>query len=271
MPELAVLMSVYGKDKPEFVTQSIESILGQTFSLFTFFIFLDGPLLPGVETYINSIDDKRLRIFRSEENGGLAKALNKLLAEVLADKQYRLIARMDSDDISDPLRFEKQCRFLKENPKIDCIGSWFEEIDDNGRHLIFRQLPVDHQALIKRYAFKTPFAHSSVIYRRELIEKAGFYPIDTILMEDNVLWGRSINAGLQFANLPEYLLKFRVGKEFYNRRSGFIYGFSFIKCRCKLSRELKMPLRFCMSSVLVGMVKMMPPFIIRFFHDWLLY
>jgi hypothetical protein len=120
--------------------------------------------------------------------------------------------------------------------------------------------------LRKRYFTRTPFAHPSVMYRRELIEKAGFYPTDTILMEDNVLWGRALKAWLMFGNIPEYLLKFRRDKNFYKRRSGIRYGWNFIKTKFKIIRTLCFPLYSYLFTFLIGSIKMMPQFFLRYIY-----
>jgi glycosyltransferase involved in cell wall biosynthesis len=214
MPDLAVIMSVYQNDKLIYVKESVQSILNQSFSRFHYYLIFDGPVSPDISEYITSLTDNRIKLFRLEKNGGLAGALNYLLEVVMKNPEYKFIARMDADDISMPTRFEKQRNFLSEHSDISVVGCWYEEIDETGNHLSYRKLPTDHEALRKRYFTRTPFAHPSVMYRRELIEKAGFYPTDTIWMEDNVLWRRALLLGLKFSNIPELLFKFRGTKTF---------------------------------------------------------
>jgi glycosyltransferase involved in cell wall biosynthesis len=266
MPDLAVIMSVYQNDKLKFLRESIQSIIDQTFAQFHYYIVFDGQVARDIDTYIESIGDNRIKLFRLEGNRGLAGALNYLLKIILMDPEYTLIARMDADDISNPLRFERQRNFLLDNPEVSCVGCWYEEIDESGRHLSDRKLPTDHETLKKRYYTRTPFAHPSVMYRRQLIEKAGYYPTDTVLMEDNVLWGRALKAGLRFANIPIFLFQFRIDEKFFKRRSGFKYGKSFIKTRCKINRSLKFPLYSYLFILLIGFVKLMPPFFLRYVY-----
>jgi glycosyltransferase involved in cell wall biosynthesis len=266
MPDLAVIMSVYRNDKLQFVQESIQSILDQTFAKFHYYIIFDGPVVPGIESFISSQQDSRIKLFRLEKNGGLARALNYLLEIVLKNSEYKLIARMDADDISLPERFEKQRGFLLDNEDISCIGCWYQEMDESGKHLSDRKLPVDHEALKRRYYTRTPFAHPSVMYRRQLIEKSGFYPTDTVLMEDNVLWGRALKAGLRFANIPEYLLQFRIDKDFYKRRSGFRYGWNYIKTRFIINRTLSSPIYSYLLVFVMGATKMIPPFLLRYIY-----
>jgi len=263
MSELAVIMSVYKNDKFKFVQESVQSILDQTFKLFDFYIVFDGQVSLDIDNYITSLGEKRIKLFRLERNAGLAIALNFLLKRVLSDPICKFIARMDADDISHPERFEKQFNFLNENLEIACVGCWYEEIDESGKHLSYSKLPADHDSLKKRYITRTPFAHPSVMYRRQLIEKAGFYPIDTILMEDNMLWGRALKEGLRFANISEYLFKFRIDRDFYKRRSGIRYGWHYILTRVKTCSMLNSSVYAYFVSVLIGLIKMMPSFILR--------
>jgi glycosyltransferase involved in cell wall biosynthesis len=266
MTDLAVIMAVYNNDKLKFVKESVQSILNQTFTRFYYFIVFDGPVASDIDSYITSIGDSRIKLFRLGKNGGLARALNYLLEIILKNPDIKVIARMDADDISLPERFEKQHKFMSENPAIACVGCWYQEIDETGRYLSERKLPVDHYALVKYYYRRTPFAHPSVMYRRNLIESAGFYPTNTVLMEDNVLWGNALKAGLKFANIPEYLLKFRIDDEFYNRRSGTKYGWNFILTRFKISKSLDFPVFPYLFSFLVGITKMMPVSLLRFIY-----
>lgn len=263
MTDLAVIMSVYKNDKLKFVIESVQSTLNQTFTQFHYYLVFDGPVATDIDCYITNIKDERIKLFKLEENGGLAGALNYLLEIVLKYPEYKFIARMDADDISLPARFDKQRDFLLNNPDISVLGSWYEEIDESGKHLNYRRLPVDHESLRKRYFIRTPFAHPSVMYRRELIEKAGLYPTDTVLMEDNVLWGRALNARLRFSNISEFLLKFRIDNDFFIRRSGMHYGWNYIKTRFKILKDLKLPFWIYCCTIIIGFLKMLNSFMLR--------
>jgi glycosyltransferase involved in cell wall biosynthesis len=261
MTDLVVIMSVYRNDKLKYLRESIQSIIDQTFTQFHYYIVFDGPVSPEIDDYITLLKDSRIKLFRLENNGGLANALNYLLNVVIRNLEYEFIARMDADDISMPARFEKQRNYLLKNSDVSVLGCWYQEIDESGKHLSDRKLPVEHEALKKLYYTRTPFAHPSVMYRRILIETAGFYPTDTVLMEDNVLWGNALKAGLRFANIPESLLNFRKDKDFYKRRSGAKYGWNFIKTRFKINRSLRFPVYAYLFSFMLGVIKMMPSFL----------
>jgi glycosyltransferase involved in cell wall biosynthesis len=263
MTDLAVIMSVYQNDRLDYLKKSVQSILTQTYSHFDFFICFDGPVLTEIEEYITAIKDYRIKVFRIKINGGLAKALNYLLEKVLSNPDYKLIARMDADDISVAGRFELQRLFLLNNPSISCVGSWYQEIDESENVLSNQKLPVAHYDIKKFFLRRSPLAHPSVMFRRTMIENAGYYPTNTLRLEDYVFWSNCLSRGLLFANIPEYLLKFRRDKNFYKRRSGLRFGFNYIKVRFKINRVLKASLYIYFYSVCVGIIRMMPSFVLK--------
>lgn len=266
MTDTAVIMSVYYKDKLRYLEESVQSILNQTFRSYHYYIAIDGPVPTEIDEYLASLRDERIRIHRIEKNGGLAAALNHLLETVLRNPEYRYIARMDADDISMPERIEKQRNFLIENEEISVLGSWYEEINEYGESLSFRRLPVEHEALKKRYYTRTPFAHSSVMFHRRLIDIAGNYPTDTILIEDHVLWGRALNFNLRLSNLPCVLHKFRICSDFYRKRTGLKYAWCFIKKKFKIHRLLHSPIYAYFITVIGGILRMLPGFVLRFIY-----
>ncbi|HXK49687.1 MAG TPA: glycosyltransferase family 2 protein, partial [Clostridiales bacterium] len=115
-PAISVIMSVYNSE--QYLQESIDSILDQTFNDFEF-IITDDCSTDGSFEIIKSYAmlDKRIKYFRNSENIGLTKSLNLMLD--IAKGKY--IARMDSDDISMPDRFSKQFDFMENNPEIGVL------------------------------------------------------------------------------------------------------------------------------------------------------
>ncbi len=88
-------------------------------------------------------------------------------------------------------------------------------------------------------------------------------------MEDNVLWGNALKQGLKFANIPEYLIRFRVDKHFYERRSGIKYGLSYLKIRFETIKMLNAPLYIYITFLLLGLLRMFPSNVVRLFYKFI--
>jgi hypothetical protein len=229
---------------------------------------LNGPVSADISTWINKVTDERLKLFSLQENEGLATALNFLLEKVMHINNYKFIARMDADDISLASRFEIQRNFLLNNRQISCVGSWYKEIDESGNFLSYQKLPVSNEEIKNFFRKRSPMAHPSVIFRREMIEKAGYYPTNTLRLEDYIFWSNALKIDLKLANVPEYLLLFRRDKDFYNRRSGIRFGFNYIKTRFKINRSINAPFYYYFYSLFVGVIRMMPAFVIKSIYQF---
>ncbi|MBI2720866.1 MAG: glycosyltransferase [Bacteroidetes bacterium] len=200
-PLISVLLPVYNAGK--FLHESIESILNQTFSDFELIIINDGSKDNSKEI-INSFNDTRI-VFIDQENIGLAASLNKGLG--LARGKF--IARQDNDDISLSQRFEKQLMFFEKNPNVALLGTAAEITDEQGRPTgRFHRHSSDSLTLKFTLLFNNPFVHSSVMFRKSVIEKTGSYSTDTAVFEDYDLWSRIARVA-SVSNLNEYLLKYR--------------------------------------------------------------
>ncbi len=201
-PLVTVLMSVY--NSAPFLRASIESVLGQTFRDFEFLIIDDCSTDSSLEI-IQSYADPRIRVVRNEKNLALIRSLNKGLQ--LAQGTY--IARHDSDDLSLPLRLDKEVRFLESNGGVGLVGSYFIAINEAGEFLQYFRPPTDSDALKRKLLIKNPFAHGTVMFRKECIEKTGFYREELKHAEDYDLWLR-ISQFFDLANLPLYLYQWRL-------------------------------------------------------------
>lgn len=142
MIKLSVLMSVYNGDKPIFLEEALSSIQAQNRKADSIVLVADGPLNKEIESVICRFEKILKLIFvRLEANIGLGGALNEGLQYCEGD----FIARMDSDDICHPERFEKQLAFFEENPEIDVIGSFVREVDLSGNLGKLRKMPVSNE------------------------------------------------------------------------------------------------------------------------------
>ena len=213
----SVLMSVYYKEKPEYLQQSIESILDQTAPTDDFVLVCDGPLTSELDSVIAQYNT--LHVVRLMENGGLGRALN----EGMRHCQNDLIARMDSDDISRPDRCERELKIFKTYPEVDIVSGTIEEFITSPDEVYSRRVLPETSAEIVQFAKKrNPFNHPAVMYRKSAVEAAGGYK-DFYLLEDYFLWVRMLLNGSKGYNIQEPVLWMRAGSDLYKRRGGWKY------------------------------------------------
>lgn len=115
--QISVIMPVFNTSV-SFLKEAVDSILTQSFREFEFIIIDDGST-DRCREYLESLSDPRIVIIHNDKNLGVTKSLN--IGLRVARGKY--IARMDSDDISLPFRFEKQFTFMENNPEIIVCGS----------------------------------------------------------------------------------------------------------------------------------------------------
>ncbi len=218
----SILMSVYYKEKPEFLKQSIESIYNQTIPTDDFVLVCDGPLSTELEEVINITKEKMgdtLQIVRLSQNVGLGKALNIGIDYC----KNELIARMDSDDISYLNRCEQQLKVFIERPEVSICSGIVEEFSESINNIeAKRVLPEKNKEIVEFAKKRNPFNHPCVMYKKSAVKSAGSYQ-DFYLLEDYYLWLRMIFNGCQGYNLQIPLLYMRAGVNMYKRRSGWKY------------------------------------------------
>jgi len=111
----SVLLSLYVKEKPQFLRECLESLKNQTLPATEIVMVYDGAITTELEEVVTQfITILPIKIIRLPQNVGLGKALN----EGLKHCSYNWVFRMDSDDICLPNRFEKQVIFITQHPLI---------------------------------------------------------------------------------------------------------------------------------------------------------
>lgn len=263
---LAVIMSLYKSDVIEYVKLATESILNQSYADFDFYIQYDGYVQKDVDDYLSGIKDSRIHINRREENKGLAFSLNELLG-IIMPKKYEYIARMDADDISMPDRFKKQIDFMDAHPETGCLGTWAIEINSDGSEYYRKQMPETHEGCWEQFMIRDCMIHPTVMYRRSYIEKAGVYSLDTYFGEDTMMWAQGFAAGCKFANLPEYLFKFRLNDDFFNRRRGWKHAKGILTLRWRVNKMLHYPLKAYLYACAYAGAKMMPTKVLKMIYS----
>lgn len=247
--QIIVLMSVYKNDNSIHLRLSVDSILNQTFQNFLFLIGVDGAISKELADTLHFYEgNSKIKVFWFNENRGLTAVLNNLLEEG-KKMQPRYYARMDADDISYTDRFEKQLRYLNENPELDVIGGAIEEMEYdgflNGKVI---QYPVTHQECFDFFATRNPLAHPAVMFRASFFEKVSSYNASYKKNQDTELWFRAFKSGCKFGNLENVVLTFRVSKDMYKRRGGT----KFAKEVLKLRKEINNGLGYGVKATLFG-------------------
>jgi glycosyltransferase involved in cell wall biosynthesis len=221
----------------------------------------DGPLneelYKSIYEWKNKLGDT-LKILPLEKNVGLGDALNAGIKHC----SYELIARMDTDDISIPNRFEKQLKAF-ENNDIDICSSWVSEFDSDENEIIsYRKLPEKYNEIIVYSKMRSPINHPAVMYKKSIVEKAGGYK-HMLWMEDYYLWARMLLSGAKFYNIQEPLVNMRAGYGQLERRSGLEYAKKELNLLNTLKKEgflnnfeyiknifIKIPIRLLPKSII---------------------
>ncbi|MEB5851278.1 glycosyltransferase [Acinetobacter baumannii] len=223
MINFSILLSLYHKEKVEYLEKCFESIWDQqTLKPNEIVLVLDGPIGEGLTKSVEHWQQKLgniLKIVTLAENVGLGKALN----EGLKHCTNEWVFRMDTDDICTPDRFSKQVAFIKENPDGVLFGGQILEFDNTPHDsAVIKTVPVTHEDIKKFAKKRCPFNHMTVAYKRSVIQELGGYQ-HHLFMEDYNLWLRVIGAGYKVANLPDVILYARVGNGMHARRKGLEY------------------------------------------------
>ncbi len=218
MEKYSVLMSLYIKEKPEYLRLAVDSMLNQTVKPDEIVIVEDGPLTDALYAVLDEYGDKITRV-RNEKNLGLGLALN-LGLKVCRNE---LVARMDTDDISKPERCEVQLHYFEQHPETDIVGGDIAEFIGDESNIVGKRMVPQTNAEIREYMKKRcAFNHMSVMYKKTAVEAAGGYQ-DWFWNEDYYLWIRMWLNGAVFGNTGTVLVNVRTGEEMYQRRGGKKY------------------------------------------------
>jgi len=202
MPKVSAVMSCYNEELT--VRQAIDSIVDQTYTDWEFIILDDGSQDSTIEIIKEyTKKDSRIRLFQNEVNLGLAASLNK----GIKNAQGEYIARMDADDVSLPLRLEKQVNYLDTHKEIDILGT-NAQLKRGHQEEGQTQVPLRHTDIYKNRYRKTILVHPTVMMRKSCFTNDGYDP-DLRWAEDKDLWLRWMDQ-FTFANLSEPLLVYKV-------------------------------------------------------------
>nr|WP_278769556.1 glycosyltransferase [Limosilactobacillus mucosae] len=219
-PNFSVLMSVYKNEKSTYLNASLKSIENQTVVPNEIILVEDGPLTKElyevVDTHRNKFGEG-FKVVVLNKNQGLGNAL-RIGTKYVSTKW---IARMDTDDIAVPNRFELQLREVEKNPQLAVIGGQVDEFEGSIDNIVGKRIvPCSQVDIYKFIKWRSPFNHPTVMINKTMLEKVGGYE-NKGKLEDYFLWAKILAKGYPVRNLSQVLVHMRVDSGMYGRRGEF--------------------------------------------------
>jgi len=205
-PAISVLLPFH--DAAETIADCIESILAQTLTDFEIIAVNDYSNDASLRI-VQGYDDDRIRIIDNEYRG-LVSALNTGLAYCAAP----LVARMDADDIMYSTRLSKQYQYMRQHHDVVLVATQARKFPEtsirNGyrEYMRWQNSVLSSEDIHNQIYIESPFAHPSVMFRRDSVIAAGAYRHGEF-PEDYELWLRLFHHGYRMEKLPEVLLDWR--------------------------------------------------------------
>lgn len=241
MLKFSVIMSIYKSDVPELVRVALDSLLQQTLLPNEIVIVGDGPVPAELEQEVQRLKFKvqslpqplsegkgalpEVVYLPQEKNGGLGEAM-RIAAEAA---KYDYLARMDSDDICLPDRFEKQMKCFEEDPELSLVGGMITEFDGEPDNIIAKRiLPLEDAEIKRMMRGRCAVNHVTVIFKKADLMKSGNYQ-PFWKQEDHYLWARMMEHGCKFRNIPDVVVNVRSGKDQIARRGGLRFYKSVVR------------------------------------------
>lgn len=214
-PLISVIMATFNEPK-KFIEESISSILNQTYRNLELLIADDSTN----EDTVQVIDgfarrDNRVIVIRKKERMGFVNALN----EALHQAKGEYVARMDGDDVSLSNRFDIQLKYARSHPEVDVFGGDMDIINETDDVKSERHYPITQESIERMFIFRSPFAHPTLMFKREIIDSGFYYNPNYKKAEDIDFLMRLYKNGYVFGNTGEKLLRYRVVGDLHNKRS----------------------------------------------------
>lgn len=210
---ITVLMGIYNCANT--LQEALDSLYSQTYQNFKIILCDDGSTDKTLRiAEENARRHDNILVLRNEKNMGLNFTLNRCLD--YADTEF--VARMDGDDISLPVRFEKEIQFLDEHPNYAVVSAPMIYFDENGD---FRWGKARGEVTKESFIYGTPISHAPSMSRTKVIKAVGGYSVDKRLLrvEDYHLWFKVFAAGYKLYSINEHLYKMRDDRNAVARRN----------------------------------------------------
>ncbi|WP_009631864.1 glycosyltransferase family 2 protein [Synechocystis sp. PCC 7509] len=217
MPTVSVVIPTY--NNITYLPEALESVLNQTFTDFEVIIIDDGSL-DTTQEWISNLVDARIKTI-VQTNQGAAVARNTGIAFSSGD----YIAFLDSDDLWEPTKLEKQVQCLAANPDVGLVNTWIKNIDNQGNYLAIVPAPDAEGNVWNQIIEENLILCGSVpTIRRRCFEEVGVFDPDLLSAEDWDMWIR-LAANYSFALIKEPLVLYRqhLGSKSNNLEKHLLY------------------------------------------------
>ena len=191
--KISVIMSAYNASRT--LNNSIESILNQTYKNFEFLMVDDNSeddTFKIMQKYKSK--DKRIKVFKNDENIGLTKSLNFLIENSDAE----IIARQDADDTSLEYRFEKQINYLNKYPAVTSRAFSIQ----SGKKIPGMSFYLPTFLTIK---YKNPYIHGTLMINKKFLLSLGKYDENYKFAQDYKLFLEIRKKGFKIKSLKDTL------------------------------------------------------------------
>lgn len=235
LPAYSVLMSVYDGEKAEYLKDSIDSMLKQTYPADEILLVCDGELTDELDELVETYEkeNENFSVLRLDQKAGTGGCANAGLE--LCRNEY--IVKMDSDDIALPERCEVSLYAMAKHPEIDILGAYIEEFDSvTGDIIAVKKTPSSRREILKYAKRRNPFNNQTLVYKKSAAQKVGAYS-DIQRCEDYDFVVRMLAAGAVGINLKKVLVKYRVTEGNYDRRRNWANTKSFIAVRWRIHKS----------------------------------
>ncbi len=167
-PLVSILIPAYNCEK--YIKKTIESIKKQSYKNWELLIINDCST-DSTFTILKKYISNKIKIINLKKNIGPYLALSKNFKFCYG----KYVAFLDSDDIMHPERLKAQIEELEKNKKIGLVATWFRIIDHKGRVIKLIKFPATENEFNNIFPCQNVICNSSVMFRKKLISKLGFY------------------------------------------------------------------------------------------------
>lgn len=250
-------MSVYAKERADRLEASLQSVFEQTLCANEVLLLEDGLLTEELYEVVSKFKYSypEFRVVNYAENRGVGQTLN----EGLLLCSNAIVARMDSDDICRPERFEVQYNWLLAHDDYSLVGSWIDEFVDSPENVVSqRRVPEKYEEILAYAKRRCPVNHPTVMFRKEDVLRMGGYMTE-LFPEDYYLWIEMLRHGMKFYNIQSSLLFFRLSPDVVYRRGGWKYAKDEAIVQYRLYKKGFISLRIFIENVFLRFITRVAP------------